>query len=298
MSNFSKNLMEKCGGWFLDRLASKLSKMPPERVERFGERLGGLFFRFGIKRRERALSNLSLAFPRMGPESREGIARGAFSHFGRVSADFISSRGRTLDELEQSTKVVGREHLEEALALQRGVLLITGHLGNWERASAWIAFQGIPISVVIRNADQDGVNRVVNELRTAPGTRVIPRGNSARTILERLRKNEIVGIIPDQNAEDAFLPFFDHPAGTNLGVGVIQERTKSAVLPVTCFAQGNGQYVVKFYPLIEPFEGYETKGEGLLRAINVWLEMVIKEHPEQWLWFHDRWRNAREAGLM
>ena len=72
----------------------------------------------------------------------------------------------------------------------------------------------------------------------------------------------------------------------------------AVAVPVYCAYMGDGRYKIVFCDPLEPLEGYETKGEGLLRAINAWLESVILAYPEQWLWFHDRWRNAREAGLL
>lgn len=298
MSSAKKRIVEKVGGAALLRLQHSLAKKAPSKVERIGESLGRLFFRVGKRRRERALANLHLAFPEMSLSDREALAKRVFEHFGRTSADFLASKGRTKAEIESTTEIIGREHIEEALALGKGVLLVTGHFGNWERASAWLSHAGYPVSVVIRDADQRGVNQVVNDLRTESGTEVIPRGNSARKILEKLRANEIVGILSDQNAEDAFLPFFGKPAGTNLGAGVIQNRTGAAVLPVYCVYLGEGRYQMVFGELLTPEEGYAVKGEGLLRAINSWLETVIRKHPDQWLWFHDRWRNAREAGLL
>ena len=234
----------------------------------------------------------------MSVSDRTELARSVFAHFGRSTTDFLTSSGQTLESFETSTEIIGKEHLEEGLARGKGVIMATGHFGNFERISTWFSLAGYPISVIIRDADQEDVNQLVNNIRTQYGTKIIPRGNAARPMLECLRRNEIIGIISDQNAEDAFLPFFGKPAGTNLGVGVIQERTGAAVLPTTCVHLGRNRYRLQFYPLLEPLEEGKLKGEGMLRAINLWLEAVILEHPEQWLWMHDRWRNAREAGLL
>lgn len=298
MSSLGKRLLENVGGAALLRLQRSLAQKPPAKVERFGERLGLAFFRLGKRRRERAVANLGLAFPELSLSERTELARKVFIHFGRVSADFLGSKGRTREILEQSTEIVGLENLDEALAVGKGVILVAGHFGNFERIPAWVSLAGYPMSVIIRNADQDGVNQVVNELRTQSGTRVIPRGNSAKPTLERLRHNEIVGIIPDQNAEDAYLPFFGHPAGTNLGAGVFQERTESVAVPVYCAYLGPCRYRIEFGKPLVPIPDCKLKGEGLLRAINIWLEDLIRQYPDQWLWFHDRWRNAREEGLL
>ncbi|MCG9896062.1 MAG: lysophospholipid acyltransferase family protein, partial [Fimbriimonadaceae bacterium] len=204
----------------------------------------------------------------------------------------------TPERLEETTVVEGFHHVEQALAQGRGALMITGHFGNWERISAWLSHRGVPLSVVARDANQAEINDLINSLRQGPGTRVIPRGNAARPILERLRANELIGILPDQNSQEIYIPFFGHPAGTVLGPGVLAERSGAPVIPVACVRVGVGRYRIRFDdPLVpEPVEG--PRGEGTMRAIHAWLESVIREHPEQWLWLHDRWRSARREGLL
>jgi KDO2-lipid IV(A) lauroyltransferase len=239
-----------------------------------------------------------MAFPHMSEDELRETCRRVFVNFGRASADFLIGLDRTKEELEQTTTVEGREHLDAALAHGKGVLLITAHFGNWERVAAWMVLNGYKLSVIARDADDQGVNALVNELREGPGTEVIPRGRAARASIERLRKNEIIGILPDQNASEVYIPFFGKPAGTVLGPGVLAERTGAVALPVFSFYEGEGRYRVRFYPVLPPDEGYTTKGEGMMRAINRLLEQVVRERPDQWLWFHDRWRNARRKGLL
>lgn len=298
MSSLTKLLLERAGEGVLSGLQRRLLRKSPLAAEQFGERLGIRLYGLGKKRRIRAIENLQIAFPELAENDRQRLAKEAFRHFGRAATDFLVGEHRSRAELEETMEVRGVEHLDGGLALGKGVIMVTGHFGCFERAPAWTSLAGYPMSVVIRDADQEGVNRLVNRIRTAPGTRVIPRGNAARPILERLKANEIVGIIPDQNAEDAFLPFFGRPAGTNLGVGVFHERTGAAIVPVSCVHVAPARYQLEFYPALQPAVGNGVKGEGALLSFNSWLEGAIRRHPEQWLWFHDRWRNAREAGLL
>jgi len=238
-----------------------------------------------------------MALPEKTEAEREAILDQVFEHFGICSADFLASRTWTKESLADSVEVVGMHHLDQGLEAGKGVLVITGHLGNWERITVWSGFNGYPLHVVARAADDEGVERLVYDLRTRSGTKVIPRGDAARPILQALRQNEIVGILPDQNSHEVFIPFFGHLAGTVLGPGVLHERTGAAVIPVAAIRIGVGRYRLTIYPPLVAEAGGE-KGEGMMRAIHAWLEQVIREHPEQWLWFHDRWRNARERGLL
>lgn len=279
------------------RLQRRLLKLSPEKAEALGQRLGRRLFRVAKSRRNRALSNLALAFPELTERERFTLAQRCLEHFGIVTADFLQIPKRTAEYLEASTEIVGLEHVEKALALGKGVIAITGHFGNWERMGTLLAGRGHKTSVVARDADDQGVQGIIKDLRTHTGAKVLSRGNAAREIMRALKGGEIVGILPDQNADEVFIPFFGHLAGTVLGPGVMHKRTGAPVIPVVCVRVGPCRYRVEVSPPLEPEPGYSIE-EGIMRAINNFLEREIRKAPEQYLWFHDRWRNARKRGLL
>jgi KDO2-lipid IV(A) lauroyltransferase len=298
MSSIRKRLERRLGSWALRRAQAWLLRKRPEDAERTGAFLGRLMYRVARTRRRRCLSNLELAMPELSAPERLAVGRRVFEHYGIVAADFLTGARRTPEEFDASMEVEGVEHLEEGLAAGRGVLIVTGHFGNWERIAVWLSTHGYPLSVVARDTGDPGLDGLVKSLRGGPGTRVIARGDAARPILERLRKNELIGILPDQNAQEIFVPFFGKPAGTVLGPGVIAERTGCAVVPTWCARTGPGRYRMFFEPPLLPEPGCQQRGEGMTRAINAALERVIRRYPDQWLWFHDRWRSARRQGLL
>lgn len=298
MSFDRKKLVGRIAAGLMRRMQKWLEGKTPLQVEKVGIRFGHILMRAAKRRRETAMSNLLLAFPEMPESDRRDLTKKTFEHFGICTADFLSSGAWTKEYLDETTEIHGLENLVEALALNKGVIVVTGHFGNWERVNLWSGFHGYPLHVVVRTANDEGVDKLVNDLRGRTGTGVIPRGNATRSIIQKLRMNEIVGIVPDQNSDEVFIPFFGKPAGTVLGPGVLHERTGAPVLPVSCIRRGVGLYKLIVYPPLPSPSGYDVKGEGLMRALNDWLESAIREHPEQWLWFHDRWRNAKERGLL
>ena len=293
-----KKLVGRLVAWLLKRIQSRLLKKPYLKALASGERMGRLICKLSKRRRKTAVSNLMMAFPEMSEDDAAATTKRVFENFGRSSADFLIGLDRTKDELEETTTIEGFENFEAAHAKGKGVMLVTGHFGNWERCSTWLVHHGYKLSVVARDANDEGVNALVNQLRKGPGTDVIPRGSAARPMIQRLKRNEAIGIVPDQNSNEIFIPFFGKPAGTVLGPGVIAERTGAAVVPAFCHYVGDGTYHIKVYPELTSEPGYETKGEGMMRAIGRQLEEVIRERPDQWLWIHDRWRNARKKGML
>ncbi|HXH60987.1 MAG TPA: lysophospholipid acyltransferase family protein [Fimbriimonadaceae bacterium] len=298
MSSRSKQFRGRVIAGTLRLIQRWLLRMPYLKALRRGEAIGRLVWRLARRRRRVGESNLLMAFPGMSEQAARATCKRVFENFGRSSADFFLGLAGDKEQLERTTKVEGLEHFERAHSKGKGVILITGHFGNWERISAWLVHQGHKLAVIARDTDDQGINQLVNELREGPGTEVIPRGNAARPVIQRLRRNELVGILPDQNAREVFIPFFGKPAGTVLGPGVLAERTGAPVVPVFCRYVGEGRYTITFYPELQPEPGYDTKGEGTMRAINAQLEAVIRAAPDQWLWFHDRWRSARREGLL
>jgi len=286
------------GAWAFRMALRTFRRKSNEGAERSGARLGMLIFWLSKKHRERARSNLAFAMPELSPEERERIARGVFLHFGRMLGDFLRTEVRTDAEVIESVEITGLEHVDAALELGKGVISVGAHFGNFERASQWASANGIPLHAVARDANSSTLNDMVNELRTMAGAKVLSRGNAIRGILETLRKNQIVAILPDQNASEIFVPFFGHPCGCVLGPAVIHERTGAPVIPAYTVWLAPGKYRIIVGAPLTKVAGYEDSPEGMTRAINESLEAIIRQYPEQWLWLHDRWKSARRKGLL
>ncbi|MES1227872.1 MAG: lysophospholipid acyltransferase family protein [Armatimonadota bacterium] len=298
MSAWTRQVVDRGSYVLLSGLMGRLEGRPEAVVHARGARIGRIGALFSPGRTAVAVENLGRAFPEMPLAERKALAVKVWEHFGSVAADFLSSRGRSLVQLESTTVVVGQDVVDKALAQGRGALMISGHLGNWERIAAWLSLSGYPLSIIIRDANQQDVNRLVNSVRESTGSKIIARGRATRTILERLHANEIVAMLSDQNSDDAFIPLFGHMAGIATGAGVLADRTGCAVFSGACMHQGEGRYKLEFTDNIQPIGVNSFKGEAWMRGIHRWLEEEIRQNPEQWLWIHDRWRSAKHAGLV
>jgi KDO2-lipid IV(A) lauroyltransferase len=117
-------------------------------------------------------------------------------------------------------------------------------------------------------------------------------------LLQALREGRAIALLPDQSHKDVFIEFFGKPAGTALGPAVLAERTGAPMLPVFCYRIGPGRYRMDVLPPIEVDHDEEDRPLALTKAFTAELEGAIRAHPEQWLWFHDRWRSARQKGLL
>jgi len=267
------------------------------KAERRGARIGMILYRLDRKHREQTYRNLQIAFPEWGEREREDVARRCFQHFGIVLADFLRSAKRSDEELLAGIEIDGFEHVEAAEARDKGIIALTAHFGNWERFAHLCTAKGRDITVVARDADDGDLQTRVLEMREHTGMKVLSRGNAARGMLKVLRDKGIVGILPDQNSDECFVPFFGKPCGTVMGPAVLHQRTGATLLPCYCVRTGVGQYRAILLPAIDP-ENVEKDPVVLTAEANRVLESVVREYPEQYLWLHDRWRSARRRGML
>ncbi len=246
-----------------------------------------------------AMRNLGLAMPEKSESERRRIADGAFDSIGRLLAYFAKLPDIKRDGLSRWIRFEGYEHFEEAQRQGRGVLLATGHLGNWELSAVAHALHGDSMHVVARPLDNPWIDGLVERRRTVSGNRVIEKRDAARAILKALAANEAVGILIDQNAsldEGVFVDFFGLPACAGTAFTRIAARTGAAVVPgFALWSQEERRYVLRYYPRVE-ITGVAEEDTARLHKR---LEEIIRQYPDQWLWIHRRWktRPPGEAGI-
>ncbi len=267
-----------------------------------GARLGDLYLATGRRRREILRFNLALAFPEASPTQRRRLARAVPRHFGRVTLDALRLQRLDPDAFMAEVTVVGRGHLEAALALGRGVFLLSAHIGSWEVA-ALAAGLLVPggFAVVNRPLDNPLLEAELDRLRSLFGNRALGKENITRGMLRQLKAGGAVGILIDQRTqqhEGVEVPFFGRPAWTHPALARLALRTGAPVVPIWGLWDSPGQYTVRFDPalVVDELPPGEREEVALTARFTALIEGVIRERPAQWLWYHDRWRELRLSG--
>lgn len=289
-----KPLINKLGLGLLTVTKNWFQIKDVEKAERRGIRLANILYYVDKKHRKQTHANLAIAFPELSKSERYKLARANYRHIGCLVADFMGSPIFSDEEIAMPEE--GSEHIKNLLAEKKGILLITAHLGNWERLGAWAPVHGVRVSGVARKANDDQITQEVTKIRGTRGLNILPSGSAARDILTRLKGGEIIAILPDQNNDEAYIPFFGKIAGTILGPARIHLKTGAPILPMCMLRTSPGKYKVIYREPLIATDG-ET-AEELMTRVNVEIEAMIRLAPEQYLWMHDRWRNARKKGLM
>jgi KDO2-lipid IV(A) lauroyltransferase len=237
--------------------------------------------------REVAQQNLDLALPHEDPTP---IIDGVFDSIGRLLLAFARLPKIGKHNLHEWIRCEGMEYVDAARRAGRGTLFATAHLGNWELSAYAHAMLQAPMHVVVRPLDNPLIDRMVERRRTGSGNRVIAKKDSARAILKALAANEAVGLLIDQNSapeSGVFVNFFGVPACAGTGFAKIAAHSGAAVIPgFALWSEKEQRYILRFYPPV-PMTGNAKVDTEVLQGR---LEEVIREHPDQWLWIHRRWK--------
>jgi KDO2-lipid IV(A) lauroyltransferase len=190
----------------------------------------------------------------------------------------------------------GLNNYLEAKRQGRGVLVATGHLGNWELSAYTHAIMTEPMNVVVRPLDNERLDAFVEHRRQLTGNKIIGKWDAPRAILRGLRANEAVGILIDQNTspkEGVFVNFFGVPASTGTAFVRFAARTGAIVVPgFALWSETEHRYILRFYPPV-PISGNTAADTQRVQSV---LESIIREYPDQWLWIHRRWKTRPPDG--
>jgi KDO2-lipid IV(A) lauroyltransferase len=276
----------------LRALSLPLRALPRRLALVFGGWLGRLGWWTGI-RRSRVLANLEQALPAATPAERRAVARRAAANFGRTVTEFLRFAGRDRERVGELVAVEGVEGLSEALAEGRGALVVTAHLGAWALYVTALAAAGIPAALLVGKQRNPHVDRLILGI---PGDAVafISKGKQApRQILGQLRAGRAVVMVADHyiSAESVWAPFLGRPASTLPLPGALVEKHHLPLFLMTGLRVGGGRHRLRLRRLHPP---EDLTGDDLRLAVaelcNRELGREIVAHPEQYWWYHDRWK--------
>jgi Kdo2-lipid IVA lauroyltransferase/acyltransferase len=246
--------------------------------------------------RKTAEFNLRLAFPEWTDAQRRTAIRGMVQNLGWMAAEFAQLSRYTKENIEQVVILDGHENFLEGQRRGKGVLYLTGHIGAWELSSFAHALYGFPLQYMARPLDNLRVDDLVNRYRCLSGNRPIFKNESARALLKILRDAGTVGILVDQNTmpeEGVFVDFFGTTACTTTGLARVALHTDAAVVPGYAYWDKEiRKYRLRFEPPVELIRSGDTERDVFVNTqkFTKVIEAIVREHPEQWVWVHARWK--------
>ena len=279
----------------LRAVVSTLGALDWETAGNIGARIGALGYRpLGI-RRGVVERQIAAAFPGLAEADVRRIALGAYENLGRssIEAAILPRLGpnAVLDKFEGADDY---DIVEEARSKGRGLIFVTGHLGNWELAGAYVAARGVPLDAIARRMKNPLFDRYLTETRSQIGMHVVHDSEAVRRTPRSLREGRAVAFLSDQGVlglASTFVPFFGRPAKTPRGPAVFALRLDVPVVFGAAVRQPSGKYRLVFERVaVEDTGDRDRDVDAIVARYTAALERWVRRYPEQYFWHHRRWR--------
>jgi len=275
-----------------------LDRLSMRRAGRIGEWLGALGYRpFGI-RRAVVERQVRAALPALDEAEVRRIAFESYENLGRTAIETALLPTRSREQvLGMFSRVEGWDVVERAMALGRGILFVTGHLGNWELAGSLVAAKGVPLEAVARRMQNPLFDRYLTRTRQSIGMSVIHDADAVRRVPRAMREQHAVAFLVDQGAvglASTWVPFFGRLAKTPRGPAVFALRLGAPVIFGAALRQPDGRYMIGFEEVQAESTGdRDADVDRIVAAYTATLERWIRRAPEQYFWHHRRWKHQR-----
>ena len=277
-----------------------LAPLPARAALAVGAALGRLAWWAAPGQRRLMLQHLALAFPEKAESERRSIARASLVHLGRVALEVVAARAIAPDIARYVSFAPGAEEaIQRAMERGRGVVFVTGHIGNWELLARRLALLTQPNAVIARRNADPRLNALMERFRSEGGNRTLWREDpsTGREIIKLFRRGGALGLLIDQDTrvQGVFVPFFGRLAYTPRAAGDLALRFGAAVLVGTSHRRGprsGDGHEIDVTELAYQPEPADREAEVLrLTAAAVAIqEAAIRRHPEEWVWMHSRWK--------
>lgn len=282
--------------YWMVRLLLAVSRVLPRKTWlRLSGGLGSLAYHFAHETRTLTTRHLRMAFPeKSGPEIRK-LAKRTFTMLGRNAGDILrSSKVKTLAQLERFLKTEGLENYEAAHAKGKGVIFLTCHLGAFDLQITNMAMRGLNPNIIGTPLKDKRLNDLLWNYRNLHGAIPIERGKETFRMIKVLKSGGSVALLIDQDTKvkTVFVDFFGMPAATPVGATVLALKTGAAVVPTYIYL---GEDQLQHMHILPEIPMTVTGDEEHDVAFNTqvltnFIEEQIRNHPDQWVWMHERWK--------
>ena len=293
MHEVKKQIRRRIAAWALVVFVRCVRSLPEASVPGFGRKLGSLLS-FTLRRlRKRAetqardrLSGDRITDPR-------SLISEMFRHIGYNTVETIRLSSMTSEERLSIVDGEGIDLFRSVFNRGTGLIAVTGHIGCWELLAAYFSDLGFPVNVVARRRSNRAIGHMITELRASYGVVELDRESDGRKMFRALRRGEVLAMLVDQDTrvDGIFSPFLGKQAFTPTGHARLAYRTGAPIVVVSIHRQQSGRHRVTVHGEIQVPDGDETKSIAkIVHQCNESLSQIILSHPDQWIWFHRRWR--------
>lgn len=278
------------------RLPAVAARLPLPLLQMAGAAVGTLWYACLRTHRNTVLRNIAFAFPQWDANRVKRTSRQAFRHFGTVILEVLQCSAMTRRQIIERCRLEGETHLTEALALKKGVVLVSAHLGNWEVGLQFLnCHSRRRIVGVAKKFKNKWLNDWVHRFRTRMGNRILYKKGALPLITDTLRQGGVTAIHIDMSRQQdgIDIEFFGRKATATPAASLIALRGRCPLLPAVTIREPDGKILIR---IGEPIALVRT---GSLREdlrvntqiLTDGIERTIRAYPDQWWWLQKRWKD-------
>tara|TARA_B100000676_G_scaffold40999_1_gene38956 strand:- start:3213 stop:4067 length:855 start_codon:yes stop_codon:yes gene_type:complete len=270
----------------LTQLSNLIRSFNPNTQFIYANKIGSFCYKYLKIRQKEARKNISIAFPKLSKNKREVILKDAYRFFIYSLMQFLSLPKSVTNA---HISVRGIQYLKDAINENKGILLVSGHFGLWELLLGWFGINKYSLLLIGQRQNNIGADRFINELRKNNGINILPRKSPLALMYNALSENNILALASDQDAKNSgiFVEFFGMKASTHKGAALFHLKSKAPIIFVTLHMESTNEYFLNIQPIIT---NKKSDIESITISYTRLLENIIIKHPEQYFWFHRRWK--------
>lgn len=273
---------------FFSLIGLKLSR-------KFSSFIAFVFYYFIPIRKKVVISNLQNAFSEKKYSEIESLAYKTYKSFAITLVEIMYLPYMSKQQLVDAVHCANPELIIEKYKQGKGVILLSSHFGNWEFIAISVAMQiAIPFSVIVKPLRNPYVFEWMNRFRTKFNNEIVPLGISIRKTYQTLKEKKIVAMVADQRGprEGERVDFFGREVSVYTGPAALAVKTGAPIIYGIPIRQKDYKYQTVLVEI--PTNDLNEKDVDIINVISqrhtAYLEKIVREYPEQWLWMHNRWK--------
>ena len=257
---------------------------------------GVILFLYGFfsKRNLVVKKNIMRVFPNISTQELNKIISRMWFHFGRVFGEYPNLNKIKLGK-KNNIIIENEENLISPMKKYSNCLFFSAHIGNWELTSHLLTQKGFKINFIYRAPNNHLVDKILRKIRLSYGVGLIRKGtHGAKQCLKILNsKGGHIGMLIDQKMNDGVsTKFFGKSVKSPSAIAKFALKYNCPIIPAVCFRENATNFKISYAKPISPNELKKIGNEKeIMNHLNKYVEIWIKQKPEQWIWFHNRWNN-------
>jgi len=257
--------------------------------------LAFVFYNFIPIRKEIVKKNLKIAFPDLQSSELKRLTKKIYKNLFIVLVEILYLPSLKKEEIENLVYIKNEKLIEDALRKDKGLIFVSAHFGNWEVLAISAALRlGKTFSIITKPLRNPYIDEYINSWRTKFGNKIVPLGISIRNIFKEILEKKIVALLADQRASlnSLEMEFFGKTTHVYEGPAVLSTKTGAPMIFALAIRQPDYKYAIELIELNS--SNNESESDRIFNLTKQYISLLedyIRLYPEQWFWFHNRWKH-------